>query len=117
AGTPVCSARGRRSRGTPALSSFTDPVPGAPYVVSTTPSTSDPAPAPIDPNAIPNNTISILVSEALNPSGINLANVKVINAASGAQVPGTLTFIQAGSQPGLTINSRIDYMASSPLLG
>jgi hypothetical protein len=99
------------------VSSFTDPIPGAPYVVVTTPNTSNPAPTPVDPNTIANNTIQILVSEPLNPAGINLANVRVVNAATGAQVPGTLQFFQAGSIPGLTINSRIDYIASSPLLG
>jgi hypothetical protein len=105
------------SPGNACLSSFTDPVPGSPYVVSTTPSTSDPPPAPIDPGQIPGNTITILISEALNPAGINLANVKVVNSATGNQVPGSLNFFQAGSIPGLTINSRIDYVASSPLLG
>jgi hypothetical protein len=98
-------------------SSFTDPVPGAPYVIATTPATNNPAPPPVDPGLIPNNTIQIFVSEALNPAGINLGNVKIVNSATGAQVPGTLIFNQAGSIPGLGVTSRIDYVASSPLLG
>jgi|GEM_PF-4594342 len=98
---------------------FTDPVLGAPYVVSTVPAMSDPAPAPIQPNSIANNTISVYFSEPLAPANVDLANIKLIRLPSGAQVPGTLIFYQAGSpqaNQGGANGARVDYIASSPLL-
>jgi len=82
------------------VSSFTDPIPGAPYVISTTPQTADPSPPPVDPGTVPNNTIQILVSEALNPAGINLANVRVVNSAPGPRSPGRSTSSRLAAFPG-----------------
>ena len=93
---------------------FQDAVPGGPYVTSTTPLTSDPSPPGVDVCAIANDTIQINVSEALDPTGIDLANVRVIDTSNGTQVPGSLVFFQATSVNG---PSRIDYVASSQLAG
>jgi Bacterial Ig-like domain len=91
---------------------FTDPVSGPPFVTSTTPATGDLAAAPaVDRCAVGQNTIQINVSEALNPVGIDLANVRVVNVATGAQLPGSLVFIQATTGG----PSRIDYVAASTL--
>ncbi|HYC77563.1 MAG TPA: Ig-like domain-containing protein [Planctomycetota bacterium] len=94
---------------------FADPVPGAPFVISTTPAAGSPAPAPIDPASIVGNKISIHVSEPMKPVGINPANIIIRNAATGAQVPGTVAFIQTGTIPGLTTGSIIEYTTTQPL--
>jgi hypothetical protein len=95
------------------VSPFMDAVAGAPFVTSTTPTTSDPAPPPITP-CIAGNTVQIHVNEPLDPSGINLQNVRLINTQTMAQVPGSLVFHQATTVDG---PSQIDYVASSQLLG
>ncbi len=97
--------------------SFVDPVAGAPFVAFTSPSMGNPAPAAIDPCSVSGNTVTILFSEPLNPTGISLSNIKIVDAATGAQVPGAIQFFQAGSIPSLATQSRVDYIASSPLLG
>ncbi len=98
---------------------FTDPVVGSPYVASTMPAMSDPSPTPIQPASIANNTVSIFFSEPIAPANVDLANIKLIRLPSGAQVPGTLVFYQAGSpqaNQGGANGARIDYIASSLLL-
>ena len=95
-------------------SPFLDAVAGAPFVTSTNPPSSDPAPAGIVPLSIEGNTIEINISEPLDPAGINLANVRVVNTQTGAQVPGSLVFHQATSATG---PSRIDYVAANTLPG
>lgn len=105
---------------------FTDPIAGAPYVIRTTPETAPVPGAPVDPLLITGNTIRIVVSEPLQPSGVNSTNIIVRNAASKAQVPGTVFFFQSGSFPipfpNLTgpdpspENCVIEYRATSPLI-
>jgi hypothetical protein len=95
---------------------FTDPVPGVPYVVSTTPNSSDPSPTAIDPATVANNTVTVFISEPLFPAGINLQNVRLINSNSGAQVPGSVQFYQLGTPEAGPNTARIDYIASSSLL-
>ena len=99
------------------IATFMDPVPGAPFVLDTTPTTGDPAPAAIDMCSIANNTVIIRVNEPLDPNGIDLANVRIINVSTGAQVPGTLVFHQAANTTGSDIVSQIDYVASAPFIG
>jgi Bacterial Ig-like domain len=94
-------------------SAFMDAVAGGPFVTSTNPPTADPAPAAVIPCSITGNTIQINVSEPLDPVGIDLTSVRVINAQTMAQVPGSIVFHQATSVTG---PSRIDYVASSTLV-
>lgn len=95
-------------------SPFTDPVIGAPFVVDTTPATSAPAPPGVLPCDVANDTIQIRVNEPLDPSGIDPASVKVVNLATGAQVPGYVVFNQATSPDG---PCRIDYVSTNVLPG
>ncbi|MAG55964.1 MAG: hypothetical protein CMJ83_06715 [Planctomycetes bacterium] len=95
---------------------FTDPVPGPPHVEMTIPASDDPSPMAIDPMNVVNDTVTVLISEPLFPAGINLQNVRLVNAGSGAQVPGTVQFFQAGTPEAGPDTSRIDYIASSSLL-
>jgi hypothetical protein len=106
---------------------FTDPVPGNPFITETYPESGVVSPAPFDPSelvvgnplnpfATQDNTVTMFFSEPLFPESIDLANVKLINDSSGAQVPGQVTFYQAGSLEAGPQGSRIDYIASSPLL-
>jgi hypothetical protein len=99
------------------VSSFTDPAPGPAYVVATDPPTDDPPPPPIDAGSVAANTIRIRFSEALAPAGIDLNGVRVIDAATGAQEPGSLVFHQAGTVPGMPTVSEIEYVAAFPLRG
>ena len=94
-----------------------DPVPGAPFVLDTTPTTADPAPPAIDACSITNDTVIIRVNEPLDPNGIDLTNVRIINLGTGAQVPGTIVFHQAGNTTGADTVSQIDYVASAPFAG
>ena len=95
---------------------FTDPIPGPPFVVATTPDTNDPTPPAIDPTNVTNDTVTVFVSEPLFPGAINLTNYKLINSASQAQVPGSVQFYQAGTPEAGPNTARIDYIASSQLL-
>jgi len=95
---------------------LTDNIPGDPYVVSTTPNTGDPVPPPIDPVTVAGNTVSLVISEALDPTSINIANVKLLLQPAGTQVPGTVSFFQTSNDPTLGTSSRIEYIASSTLL-
>ncbi len=54
------------------IATFMDPVPGAPFVLDTTPTTADPAPPAIDACSIANDTVIIRVNEPLDPNGIDL---------------------------------------------
>jgi hypothetical protein len=95
---------------------FTDPVPGDPFVATTIPATSDPSLTSIDPSTVVNNTVTMFFSEPLFPENIDLNNVRLLNSASGAQVPGNINFFQAGTPEAGPTGSRIDYVASSSLL-
>ena len=95
------------------VSPFMDAVAGAPFVTSTTPTTGDPAPPAVSPCTV-GTTIQIHVNEPLDPSGINLMSVRVVNSMTSAQVPGSLVFHQATTVDG---PSQIDYVAASQLLG
>jgi hypothetical protein len=96
------------------VSPFTDPVIGAPFVTGTTPATSDPAPPGVLPCDVASNTIRIDVNEPLDPSGIDASSVKVVNLATGVQVPGYVVFNQATLPAG---PCRIDYVATNTLPG
>ncbi|MAG55725.1 MAG: hypothetical protein CMJ83_05495, partial [Planctomycetes bacterium] len=102
--TPTCDPQN-------VVATLTDPTPGAPFVISTTPALANPAPAPIDPVTIANNTISLSVSEFLIPESVTIDNVRLINEAIGAQVPGTVAFTQATP----TTPGQIDYVAAVQL--
>lgn len=98
---------------------FTDPVAGPPHVVSTTPNSADPSPAAILPNSIASNTVSVFFSEPIAPANVDLANVRLLRLPSGAQVPGSVIFYQAGSvqaAQGGTGGARVDYVANDVLL-
>ena len=47
-------------------------------------------------------------------NAVSLNSVRIVNAASGLQVPGQILFFQTGSGPSLASTSRIDYVASAP---
>lgn len=103
--------------GQPPTQCFVDSVPGPPSVLSTTPLFGNPPPAPIDPASIAGNTISILLSEPIDPTNVNIQNVKLLRSGGTIQVPGTISFTQAGVSPSLPAGvARIDYIASSQLL-
>lgn len=93
---------------------FSDPLAGPAFVEMTSPPTSDPAPAPIDPATV--TVFSATISEPLNPTGIDETTVQLVNVASGAQVPGSVTFHQQGTAPGAESGALIEYVPSSPLL-
>jgi hypothetical protein len=98
------------------VTSFQDTLLGPPYVIDTIPPTGDPAIGGVDACAVANQTIVIHVSEPLNPNGINLSSVRLVNVATGAQVPGAIVFHQAPNTGGAAgLISQIDYVASSPL--
>jgi hypothetical protein len=97
-----------------ALACFSDITLGPPYVVATTPATFDPATPPINPATF-GTRISIFFSEPISPQGVNTANVRVL-LPSGGQVPGSVTFFQAGTPEAGPVGSRIDYMTTSNLL-
>ncbi len=100
----------------PQCSTFVDPVPGAPFVAGTIPTTANPATGPIDPCAIADNTVTLLFNEPINPAGVDLEHVKILDAATGAQVPGYLEFFQANAGPTPTPGARINYRAARPFV-
>jgi len=105
------------TQGTPATACFVDSIPGPPVVTGTTPTFSNPVGPPIDPSTITSNTISIFISEPLDPTNVNVQNVLLLRAGGTIQVPGSVFFTQAGVDPTLPPDtSRIDYVASSQLL-
>jgi hypothetical protein len=112
AGAVTCFATCDCPGGGVCASRFTDVVAGPPFVVDTTPATADPAPPAVDRCTVAQNTIQIRVSEPLDPSGISPANVRVVNVATGGQVPGFVVFHQATSFDGM---ARIDYVAADTL--
>ena len=74
-----------------------------------------PTPTAINPTSVLNDTVTIFVYEPLFPAGIDLTNVQLVNSNSGAQVPGSVQFFQAGTPEAGPNTSRIDYIASSQL--
>ena len=95
---------------------YVDSIPGAPFVINTIPATANPVPAPISACSVGNNTVMIRVSEPLDPAGIDLSSVRLVNVATGAQVPGSIVFHQAGTIAGIFTVSQIDYVAWAPLV-
>ena len=87
---------------------FNDPVPGSPYVVQTTPSTSDPAPL-VGWGA---GTLSATFNEPLSPIGIDPASIQVVNQTTGQPVPGEIALVQA--EPPFTTGARVDFIAAYP---
>lgn len=98
-------------------SCFGDGPAGAPFVASTIPETSDPAPTAVAPASIQQNTVTIMVSEALAPGSVDLNTVRLVNTATGAQVPGSVTLFQPGTPEAGPVGSRVDYVASGVLPG
>ena len=90
---------------------FLDAVAGPPVIMSTSPATSNPAPTAIDRCTIAGQVIQILFSEPLDPAGVTLANIQVVNLGNGVQIPGSLVFHQATTVDG---TSQVDYVLMSP---
>jgi hypothetical protein len=108
---------------------FTDPVTDTvPHVEITTPTSGVNAPAAtlVDPAAVVDNTITLVISEPLNTASMDPDNVIVRNVATGARVPGSVVFrqtgtfapslIPAGHPIDLSRQSIIEYRALSPLV-
>lgn len=93
--------------------SFIDPSPGRPQLVTTAPAMGNPSPAPIPAASVP-ATVSLTLSEALDPRTITLDAVRIFDDASGAQVPGSLSFVQAGAVS-VGANSRLDFTLAATL--
>ena len=95
---------------------YTDPQAGSAFVMNTVPESGDPVPAPIDPAALPFGRFVVNLSEPVNPTNIDTDSVRLVAVATGAQVPGTVEFFQAGSSQASATTSRIDYVPFDTLL-
>lgn len=69
-------------------SAFADLVPGSPFIVATTPASSDPAPAPVAPSAIPGNLFLVTLNERVDPSTSPTPPLVVRDAVTGATLTG-----------------------------
>lgn len=101
--------------------SLTDPFPGPPIVESTIPLADPTSPMTTlaavagDPGT---SIVTIDINEAIQPQTATLANIQVVNVSSNPDpmvvipVPGTLTFMQAGTVPGFA-GTRIIFTTSA----
>jgi hypothetical protein len=69
-------------------SAFADLVPGSPFIVATTPASSDPAPAPVAPSAIPGGLFLVTLNERVDPSTSPPNPLVVRDAVTGASLTG-----------------------------
>ena len=88
--TPTCDP------GSP-LQSFTDHQEGAPVLLGSAPLLANPAPAPISPASIANNTITLTISQYLMPGTVDATTIYLIDETDGSQLPAQVTLIQTGA--------------------
>lgn len=108
---------------------FSDPTPGPAFLRpggivagGGTPvaATESPGGAPVVPAAAfrdvtaGEDRVSLFFNEPLFPAGATTESVRIVNATTGAQVPGGVRFFQAGTTQAGAQGARLDYVAAEP---